>query len=281
MQIRAKTIRIAFLLSILGVVSACQSTPIPNPYEQFFSASGLSVAGFDMDPRFRVVETSAPPQLINSTMLDAQELLYSYQQNNFHLIGSSNFNGPYLGSEGIIDKALEIGATHVLYWVAETDSIAVQSSQVVTSTSNSNATIGNPNIFNGSIPVRNTTTTLSSVPVTQNVRMFGHSAGFLVQVEPTSLFKGIGITMGDLSDKMKLDKKIDYGVVVVVVMSGSIAQRSGLIRDDVILKVNGNPAYQVNDLSEKIIDAYDIQEPMTLEILRADGRELTRIVNFQ
>jgi hypothetical protein len=281
MQICAKTIRIVALLSIFGIVSACQSTPTPtpNPYEQFFEPVE-SLAAYRLDPRFRVVEASAPPQIIPHNVHKAREMLYRYLKNNFHLIGDSTFNGPYVGPEGIIDKALEVGATHVLYWVAEADGIAVQSSQVVTSTSNSNATIGNPYISN-SIPVRNTTRTRSSVPVTQNVRMFDHSAGFLIQIEPTSLYKGIGMTTRNLSDKMKLDKKIDYGVAVRVVSNGSIAQRSGFIRDDVILRVNGNPVYQTVDLPDIISDARDRQEPMTFEILRADGRELTRIVNFQ
>lgn len=270
----AKRLHILTIPVFFALLTSCASTV--NPYQEFYT--GTSSIDQLSDPRFEIVSNSEP-EVVNMSGGDIEEITYSYFQEKYFTLGFSSFNGVYTDYNLAKEQAKQVGASIVLYFSKSTGSQNYQTSSVVPSWSSTSGSIGNPNILGGSIPINSSNVTYNTIPVTGSYQTYDQFAYYLVKLTPTKLYNGVGVQLDSLSDTEKLEKKLDFGVKVVGVWNDSKAQRAGLIKGDVIQKVGENKVYTVQEALDLISKSAVEKKPLSIELLRQDGRRLARVID--
>ncbi len=88
--------------------------------------------------------------------------------------------------------------------------------------------------------------------------------------------KALGVTIRDVPFEALEAGSLDYGVRVVGVMSGSPAAAAGVEKDDIIVELNGKPAYSVKRLQWLVRQAAE-GTPIPMKLQRQDKLETANV----
>lgn len=213
-------------LVVLSILFQC-SCSTSNKYEEEYS----TVSNVSID----AIKTRKTPKLIR--LFDEKQLRELLRNDDYVLIGQSDFWGSYVPWTFAIDCAKNHGASLVAVAVidsktVEYDSVAYVPTHSTTFHSGSVYNFNRP--YGGLTNYNGTSTTFSSTPVpVKRQTTYLHQAGyFFVELKKEELF---GITFGT-QDYIPGNND---PVRVYSVLKGSRAEKKGIKENDIIKSING------------------------------------------
>ena len=227
-----------FITSLVIILSGCASNSHSVFYKQNLNSEEIS--------KLSLLKTGKTPELIRSSDLDYD--FRKLKSKHLEVIGLSAFNGNPHGEKELIDQAIKVGATHVLFYAKFVTAQQISSPLIL------------PNGIGGF-----NTTTLSS----QQMR-YDQKAYFLAKRKEAPL---VGIYPIDLTIEKKKEIGRNSGVMVWVVYEGTPAFYANILPDDIITEVNGKSILNEDSYLD-LIKSIDLKlDGITFEILR-DGKNI-------
>lgn len=219
-----------FCLSALFVCYGC----LTNHYERYYVSTGDSAldgfGGRDANVELRVATTE-------DDVLDLMEQGYVS-------VGYSSFVAPYTAMSMAVDTARKHGASLALIDIRYKETKKYTSVIFLPSTSTS-YTYGNIS-SGGTFSATTATTTMNAVPIQRECRIYNHDAMFFKKVDSANDY-GVRLFVPKRLPTEKPDEPIC--VRVLAVLRGSPAERDGVRRGQVVVKVNDVPIETRKDIA--------------------------------
>ena len=178
---------------------------------------------------------NAEPRVISSSNISND--LFGYLSRRYIIIGESGWNGP---SAEIVNEIKQhsknIGATIALYSIEYTDT-------------------------------RTTTSYYQGTGGTYSVRRYDFTVYFLVEFTDDV---GFGLNLVNLNDRIRQEYQRNTGAFVHIVYTDTPAFYANIIRNDIIISINGNEILNAND-GWRIIDNFKKGDLIRMEVIR-NGR---------
>lgn len=219
---------LAFIILTLG---GCA-----NPYTKFYKANPTeNLADLEL------LSSGQTPIISSSSNFDAD--VKRYFSKNFRLIGTSFFNGKLHAEEDIIQQAIQIRATHVIYGAKFLTTQTV-STPVFT-----------PNGVGG----------IDTTVFQRQQLRYDQGAIFFAKSKKKLRF---GIMSGELTPDLRKTLGSNTGAVVKVVTEDTPAFFANLFSDDLIISLDNTPIESQEQLGRMLDAIPPDREKITLGILR-------------
>lgn len=249
------------LLGLLVFLSGCQSG-FKSSYDGLSAQDILSLPNAQPcdNPTLKPLPYKPVATIIND--------LY---EDGYSVIGTSFFTGgPGEGPDDALKQAKELGACLVLYGKDFSHTVS-GTRREDTPTVETHQHSGS--VYDGTkyIPYSGTTTTYGTKTkyIPYSYDWYNYVAMYAVKQKETSL----GIRFTDLPESVKKEHNTSYGGLVLAVRKGSSAYRSGILKGDVVLAINGKP------MSSETLVEQEKHLLLSLDIIR-NGQALKKIVHM-
>lgn len=233
-----------FIIAIsMASLSGCA-----NGYRDFYSANPTeNIAELEL------LKSGQQPILYESSNFDPE--LDKFMSKNFRVIGSSSFNGKMHSKEQLLEQAISVRSTHVIY-----------GSKFVTNQITSTP-IFTPNGFGG----------INATAVTGQHMRYDQGAVYLAKSKYKLRF---GIFADELTPELRKALGTNKGVRVKTVVEDTPAFAANLFKDDVITRIDNKEISKSDDFSEIIGAVPPNQEIVTFSILR-DGKPMDVLLRMK
>lgn len=217
-------------LTALATCSGC----LTNYYDKYY----VSIAE---NTSYKFLRGDANVELrVATTEDDVLDLM----EQGYVSIGYSSFTAPYTALSMVVDTARKHSASLALTDIRYKETQKYTSVIFLPSTSTSYAY---GNVSNGrTFSATTTTTTMSAVPVQRERQIYSHDVMFFKKVDPANDY-GVRLFVPKRLPTEKPDEPIC--VRVLAVLRGSQAERDGIRRGQVVVKVNDVPIGTRKDIA--------------------------------
>lgn len=239
-------------------------------YQQFYrQAPGVNAEEL---AAIRVAPPPATPTVERVPVRAAKDIVDAYERRGFVLIGSASFNtGRSENDAAAVEQARRVGADLVVIMDPTYTGTVTTSIPMTTPTTSTSYTTGSATAYGagGTVTARgnSTTTTYGSQTtyVPFSVNRMDYSAGYFVKRR--WLF---GAMWRDLTASERQELQSNKGVAVRLVVEGTPAFLADILPDDIILAVNGSPAYGPDELSRLLRESAGKKAAITVRRRGAD-----------
>ena len=259
-------------LWILGAALILSVGCAANPYAKFYTPVP-AVAGAAVQKR--------PPtvgQIELRTGSDPEQDLLALLEDNWFLIGSSNFNGTVGKASDLLDQAREVGAERVVIFSKYTNTIAGATPLVLpappthTTTSSQGMVSGAGGVASYSGTSQSTTTGGYNVyPIPYHYDRYDQLVGYFARRKETPRF---GAIVRDLLPEERSRLGRNRGQVIIAVITNSPAYMSDFLRGDILTKIGEASLTDLSSFSSAL-NTYAGQF-VSVEFIRGtDSRKVT------
>lgn len=240
--------RRSLFLHLILTLSAVLLTGCANGYRDFYTANVT-----ENHAELELLKPGQQPVIYESSNFepDVDKLV----SKNFRVIGSSSFNGKMHSKEQLLEQAISVRSTHVIY-----------GSKFVTNQITSTP-IFTPNGFGG----------INSTAVTGQHMRYDQGAVYLAKSKHKLRF---GIFLGDLTPELRKALGTNKGARIANVMEDTPAFEANLFKDDVITRIDNKEIINAESLSEFLGAIPLAQDIVTLSILR-DGKPMDILLRMK
>lgn len=218
-----------YVFAVLFSCSGC----LTNYYEKYYVPTGNCASSESPN------DNGAVDLRVATTEDDVLDLM----EQGYVSIGYSSFTAPYTALSMVVDTARKHGVTLALTDIRYKETQKYTSVMFLPSTSTS-YTHGNVDgrTFSGTT----TTTTVNTVPVRRERRVYSHDAMFFKKVDTANDY-GVRLFVPKRLPTEKTDAPVC--VRVLAVLHGSRAERDGIRRGQIVVKVNDVPIETRKDIA--------------------------------
>lgn len=260
------------LALILLTLSGCEAG-----YSQFYRpANGIT------PDKIAMYRAAPPPKTptVDHAPAAGRELVEAYQRHGYVLVGYSSFNSGHRQSESdAIGQAEKVQADIVLivdphYTGSRTTSVPITTPTTSTTYTTGTATAVGPGgtaTAYGNATSTTYGTQTNYVPFMVN--RFDYGALYFVKRKPMVL----GVYMRDLDDSERAALQSNKGVFVLLVVHGSPAFNADILRGDIIVSMDGEPATNYAAFQDALFTKRN--KPVQLGIVR-NGQTITKEVKL-
>ena len=233
-----------FTAVIIVLIQGCAT-----PYSKFYVDL---TRGADITTNPKVVLTSEEPKLFNGN--DPEKDALSMMENGYLMVGYSSFNAANVDLNGAIAQAKKVHASVILVYSKYTNTVSGVMPFTLPDTKTSTTSLyGNVYGSGGdwaSYSGMATTTTYSSKTtyIPYSVNRFDYLATYWVKQKPLIL----GVRVKELPPEIRSEIQSNKGVLVTVVVKGSPAFRSDILKGDVIKRIGDTEIYDVESLMSTV-----------------------------
>ena len=255
--------RLVFQLFLILVTAFATVSCKTNSYlnEEFYSG----FTGWDekLTAEYEQLVQGEEPNIITaSSGDDCERILSDFQRKGYQILGLQFFNG----DPGTKDQIKELA-------MKKRSQVAV-AIHVYTDTQNYSTSLLLPNVqttnFNfGGTYGSATTTGTSVVPINTSQRRYDNAVYLLNKIKRKLR---LGVIMDLLSNEERAIYQRNNGVIVRTVHDGGRAFKANLLINDVIIAVNGQQTYSLEEMS-KLLNDPNVSE-LNLSILRKRGSDI-------
>ena len=255
------------LLSIFTVflLSGCG-----NSYDKFYK-SNAAVTQKLGDPRenYEILKDGEEPKIAYSSKDNMEDDIAKLVAQGYELLGESLFVGEKDTEKNVIEHAKKVGATLVLL-MDISEGVKTQTNTIMMpQTANTS--------YYGSYGSGSAYTTYSApMNFTTSYERVHQEAYFLIK-NPKKL--KFGLSVGNLTEKVKREVERNTGALVVAVFNDSPAFYSNVIRGDVIIKIDGIDVKSADD-SVKVMAGVDVKSGSSVLTVIRKGKIKEVVVKF-
>lgn len=229
-----------------------------------------------LPPEEPIVERVAAPV----TAEEQTAFVYGYTKRGYSLLGSSSFHAtrPNINDQLAVKQAQELQADLVAIFTprytgstTQTETRTVPVSSTTTDVENESKTKGPRGTTKTTDKTSVTTTVTATELVNVSYDHYLYGASYFVREK-----QGLGVVTRELDDSQRKALQTNKGVHVQAVIDDSPAFHADILKDDVILTMNGQPV-TLADFRDSVDDAAG--QTVTLQMVR-NGKKLTKTIQL-
>jgi competence protein ComGC len=215
---------------------------------------------------YELLKEGEEPQIIYSSEEGMDDNVAKFTAQGYEMLGGSEFVGEKDTEKNLIEQAKKVGATLV---------IAMDVSKGIQTNTWNFPQIATTSYY-GSYDSGSAYTTYN-VPMTYSYERVEQYVYFLVKNPKKFKF---GLSIGNLTEKVKREAERNTGALVMVVFNDSPAFYSNVIRGDVIIKIDGIDIKSAAD-SAKVMEEVDTKSGSSVLTVIRKGKIKEVVVKFE